>query len=104
MTLGLGAAYGLAATILAFGLAVLLVDVAFNRTSYLGAVALPSEARWLRPFPWLLAVLAVVLTVVAVRRWSVREWSVWGKLYATLLALAAVAGVVLAAGQGLFGF
>ncbi|MGF1668623.1 MAG: alpha/beta hydrolase, partial [Acidimicrobiia bacterium] len=103
MTLGLGAAYGLAATILAFGLAVLLSDVAFNRTAYLGAMALPPEARWLLPFPWLLAVLAVAITVVAVRRWSVKQWSVWGKLYTTLLALAAVAGVVLAAGQGLFG-
>ncbi len=103
-TLGLGAVYGLAATLLAFGLGVVLVDVAFDRTSYLGAIALPPQARWLLPIPWVLAVLAVVLTVVAVRRWGVKQWSVWGKLYASLLAIAAIAGVVLAANQGLFVF
>jgi hypothetical protein len=102
MMLGLGAGYGLAATILDFGLGVALVDVSFNRTSYLGAIALPPETRWLLPIPWLLAVLALLMAVIAVRRWSVKQWSVWGKLYATLLALAGVAGVVLAASQGLF--
>jgi pimeloyl-ACP methyl ester carboxylesterase len=104
MTLGVGAAYGLAATVLAVGLGLALVEVAFNSTAYLGAVALPPSTRWLLLIPWLLLALAVTLSVIAVRRWGVKEWSVWGKLYTTLLALAAVVGFVLAAGEGLLGF
>lgn len=100
--LGLAAAYGFLATVLGVGLTVSVVDVGINRTEYLGAVALPPGVRWLLPIPWVLALLAVSIVVIAVRRWRVPEWSRWGKVYYSLVAMAAVAGVVTAATQGLF--
>lgn len=104
VALGVAALYGLAGTVLALGLGVAMADGIVNRMSYLTALTLPSGVRWLFPIPWLLAVLALFMVVIAVRRWTVKEWSLWGKLYYTPLALAAVIGVVVAASQGLFRF
>jgi pimeloyl-ACP methyl ester carboxylesterase len=100
--LGLAAAYGLLATVLGVGLTAIMIDVIVNRTAYLGAVALPPGVRWLLTIPWVLAVLAAAIVVIAVRRWRVPEWSRWGKVYYSLVAVAAVTGVVTAATQGLF--
>lgn len=104
VALGVAALYGLAGTVLALGLGVAMLDAILNRMSYLTALTLPSEVRWLFPIPWLLALLALSMVVIAVCRWTAKEWSVWGKLYYTPLAAAAVVGVVVAAGQGLFRF
>lgn len=102
--LTVAALYGLAGTVLAVGLIVVLFDTVFNRLPYLAVLALPGGVRWLLAIPWLLTILAGLMVVIAVRRWMVGEWSLWGKLYYTPLAAAAVIGVVVAANQGLLRF
>jgi hypothetical protein len=102
--LGLAAAHAVVATILGLVLGYFLISVAVDRTSYLGAVALPAGASIVTILAVVLALLALLMLVVAVLRWRVKAWSVWGKLWYTLVALAAVALSVVVGLQGLYGF
>lgn len=104
MALGVAAVHAVVATILGVVLGYFLISVAVDRTSYLGAVALPSNASVVIILAFVLAVLAVLVMVIAVLRWRVKGWSVWGKLWYTLVALAAVALSVIVGLQGLYGF
>jgi hypothetical protein len=72
------------------GLVVVVVQLAREGRDVLLLYGLPRATGWLLDIPWALAGLAAVMVVASAFAWVRGVWSVPGRVYYTLLAIAAV--------------
>ncbi len=101
--------WGSVALVLLFGsLAMLFVSGltafifhALTNTPLLILSAVSGYAAPLFVIPWLLALLALAIAGAALALWFMQGWSVWGRLYYSLLALCALGYVVALGATGM---
>jgi hypothetical protein len=97
---GLVVLFGGLAMLLVAGLSIFIIQ-SLTRTPLLILSAISGYATPLFVIPWLLVLLALAMVVAALLLWLRRGWSVWGRLYYSLLALCAVGYVAMLYATGM---
>ncbi|GAB4426169.1 MAG: hypothetical protein Kow0031_05890 [Anaerolineae bacterium] len=92
--------FGGLAMLLVAGLTAFVIH-ALSSTPLLILSAVSGYAAPLFLIPWLLALLALAMAAAALLLWLLRGWSVWGRLYYSLLALCALGYVAMLAATGM---
>ncbi len=100
---GLVILFGLLSLLFVVGLTGVSLYAIIANTNLLVLSSLPGWSGPLFVIPWLLALLALALIAATILVWRKSGWSIWGRLYYTLLTLSAVGYVIMLAATGMFG-